>query len=224
MENLIREMFGVGAHYGYTRTRRHPSTKPFLYGTKNRTDIIDLEKTAASLAKAEEILATLGSTGKQVLFVGTKPEASPAVKAAAESLGMPYVEIRWIGGTLTNEKQIRSRVTLLEDLTSRHEKDELIAKTKKEKLLLERKMEKLSRRFGGLSTMKGMPGALVVIDSNEESIAVTEANQLGVPVISLSNSDCNIKTVGYPIVANDANKKAIEFFLNKLVTAYKGNR
>lgn len=224
MENLIREMFGVGAHYGYTRTRRHPTTKPFLYGTKNRTDIIDLEKTAASLTKAEEILATLGTTGKQVLFVGTKPEASPAVKAAAESLGMPYVEIRWIGGTLTNEKQIKSRVTLLEDLTVKHEKNELIAKTKKEKLLLERKMEKLARRFGGLSTMKGMPGALIVIDSKEEAIAITEANQVGIPVISLSNSDCDIRTVAYPIIANDANKKTIEFFLNKLVTAYKGNR
>lgn len=217
-------MFGVGAHYGYTRTRRHPTTKPFLYGTKNRTDIIDLEKTAASLAKAQEVLATLGSTGKQVLFVGTKPEASPAVKAAAESLGMPYVEIRWIGGTLTNDKQIKSRVTLLEDMTVKHEKNELIAKTKKEKLLLERKMEKLARRFGGLATMKGAPGALIVIDSDEEAIAVTEANKVGVPVISISNTDCNIQTVAYPIVANDANKKAIEFFLNKLVSAYKGNK
>lgn len=224
MENLIREMFGVGAHYGYTRTRRHPTTKPFLYGTKNRTDIIDLEKTAASLAKAEELLATLGTTGKQLLFVGTKPEASAAVKSAAESLGMPYVEIRWIGGTLTNDKQIKSRVTLLEDMTVKHEKNELVAKTKKEKLLLERKMEKLARRFGGLAPMKGMPGALIVIDSKEEAIAITEANQVGIPVISLSNTDCDISRVGYPIIGNDANKKTIEFFLNKLVSAYKGNK
>ena len=224
LATLVREMFGVGAHYGYTRTRRHPTTKPFLYGTKNRTDIIDLEKTAVALTKAEQILATLGTTGKQVLFVGTKPEASPAVKAAAESLGMPYVEIRWIGGTLTNEKQIKSRVTLLEDLTVKHEKNELVAKTKKEKLLLERKMEKLARRFGGLATMKGMPGAIIVVDSKEEDIALTEANQVGIPVISISNTDCDIRKVAYPIVANDANKKTIEFFLNKLVTAYKGNR
>ena len=223
MENIIREMFGVGAHYGYTRTRRHPTTKPFLYGTKNRTDIIDLEKTAVSLAKASEFLATLGTTGKQILFVGTKPEAAPVVKSAAESLGMPYVEVRWIGGTLTNEKQIKSRVTLLEDMTVKHEKNELVAKTKKEKLLLERKMEKLARRFGGLSTMKGMPGAIIVIDSKEEDIAVTEANKVGIPVISISNTDCDIQKVSYPIIANDANKKTIEFFLNKLVSAYKGN-
>ncbi|MEI8223581.1 MAG: 30S ribosomal protein S2 [bacterium] len=225
MENLVKELFAVGAHYGYTRTRRHPTTKPFLYGTKNRTDIIDLEKTVKSLATAEEILKTLGSTGKQILFVGTKPEAKDAVKNAADSIGMPYVEIRWIGGTLTNEKQIKSRVTLFEDLSDKQEKNELetITKTKKEKLLLERKIEKLGRRFGGLTTMKGLPGALVVIDAAEEAIAITEANQIGIPVIALCNTDCNIKPVAYPVIGNDANKKAIEFILNRFIAAYKGN-
>lgn len=217
-------MFSVGAHYGYTRTRRHPTTKPFLYGTKNRTDVIDLEKTVKSLVAAEEVLATLGATGKQVLFVGTKPEARDAVKAAAESLGMPYVETRWIGGTLTNDKQIKSRVVLLEDLSDKQEKNELVAKTKKEKLLLERKIEKLGRRFGGLLNMKSMPGALVVVDAKEESIAVTEANMLGIPVVAICNTDCDLKPVAYPVVANDANKKTVEFFLNKLVSAYKGTK
>lgn len=224
MEGLIKDMFSVGAHYGYTRTRRHASVKPFLYGTKSRSDIIDLEKTVAQLDTAQEILKTLGATGKQVLFVGTKPEASAATKAAAESLGMPYVEVRWIGGTLTNEKQIKSRVTLLEDLTTKTEKNELIAKTKKEKLLLERKMEKLAKRFGGLANMKGLPAALVIVDSREENIAVTEANQLGIPVIAISNTDCDIRLVSYPIIANDANKKAIEWMLGKLVSAYKGDK
>lgn len=225
MENLVKELFAVGAHYGYTRTRRHPTTKPFLYGTKNRTDIIDLEKTVKSLATAEEILKTLGSTGKQILFVGTKPEAKDVVKSAADSIGMPYVEIRWIGGTLTNEKQIKSRVTLFEDLSDKQDKNELetITKTKKEKLLLERKIEKLGRRFGGLTTMKGLPGALVVVDATEEAIAITEANQMGIPVIALCNTDCNIKPVAYPVIGNDANKKAIEFILNRFIAAYKGN-
>lgn len=225
-ESLIRDMFAVGAHYGYTRTRRHPTAKPLLYGTKNRTDIIDLEKTAQALAAAEEILATLGTTGKQILFVGTKPEATAAIKGAADALGMPYVDNRWIGGTLTNEKQIKSRVTLLEDLLNKQEKNELslIAKTKKEKLLIERKIEKLQKRFGGLSTMKGLAGAMIVVDGKEEAIAITEANQVGIPVIALCNTDCDISTVAYPILVNDANKKTIEFFLNKLVAAYKGNK
>lgn len=224
MESLVNEMFSVGAHYGYTRTRRHPTTKPFLYGTKNRTDIIDLEKTAASLSQACEILKTLGATGKQILFVGTKPEAQASVKQFAETLGMPYVDIRWIGGTLTNEKQIRSRVNLFEELSEKQEKGELetLIKTKKEKLLLERKIEKLGRRFGGLTTMKGTPAALVIIDGDEESIAITEANQKNIPVIALCNTDCNLRHVGYPIIANDANKKSIELFLSKMTAAYKG--
>ncbi len=224
MENLVKELFAVGAHYGYTRTRRHPTTKPFLYGTKNRTDIIDLEKTVGSLNTALEVVKTLGTTGKQLLFVGTKPEAKDVLQKAADALAMPYVEVRWIGGTLTNEKQIKSRVTLFEELSGKQEKGELetITKTKKEKLLLERKIEKLSRRFGGLSPMKGLPGALIVVDAKEEAIAITEANQMGIPVIALCNTDCDIKTVAYPIVANDANKKTIEFILGKLIAAYQG--
>jgi len=222
MESLIDQMFSVGAHYGYTRTRRHASVKPFLYGTKSRTDIIDLEKTSEQLATAQEVLKTLGMTGKQVLFVGTKPEAKDAVKAAAESLNMPYVDVRWIGGTLTNDKQIKSRVALFEDLSDKQEKNALVTITKKEKLLLERKITKLGKMFGGLTTLKGMPAALIVVDSAQEEIAVTEANKMGIPVISISNTDNNVSLVSYPIIGNDANKKAIEWFLAKLVAAYKG--
>ena len=224
MEKTVTEMFSVGAHYGYTKTRRHASVKPFLYGTKNRTDIIDLEKTFVQLETAQDIMKTLGSTGKQVLFVGSKPEAKDAVKAAAEALNMPYVDIRWIGGTLTNEKQIKSRVTLYEDLSDKQEKNALVTITKKEKLLLERKITKLGKMFGGLTTMKGLPAAMVVIDSLQEDIAVTEANKMGIPVISLSNTDNDIRLVSYPILANDSNKKAIEWFLSKLTEAYKGNK
>ena len=114
---------------------------------------------------------------------------------------------------------------MFEDLSDKQEKNELetITKTKKEKLLLERKIEKLGRRFGGLTTMKGLPGALVVIDAAEEAIAITEANQIGIPVIALCNTDCNIKPVAYPVIGNDANKKAIEFILNRFIAAYKGN-
>lgn len=224
MDQLIKDMFAVGAHYGYTKTRRHPTTKPFLYGTKNRSDIIDLEKTATALGGAQAIMQTLGTTGKQVLFVGTKPEARDATIAAANALGMPYVDVRWIGGTLTNEKQIKSRVALFEELSEKKDKGELdlITKTKKEKLLLERKIAKLGKQFGGLTTLKGLPSLLVVVDSREEEIAVTEANKMGIPVIALCNTDCDIRTVAHPIIANDASKKSIEYFLNNLVAAYKG--
>ena len=215
----IQEMFEVGAHYGYSRTRRHPTTKPFIYGSKNRTDIIDLEKTEAQLKQAEELLKTIAGSGRQVIFVGSKPELRDLVKGAAESLGMPYVDERWIGGTLTNWKQIKSRVVMLEDLGEKSEEGTLMYKTKKEKLLLERKIEKLGRRFGGLTTLKGIPAALIVIDGREEINAVTEAKMMGIPVIALSNTDNDIRLVDFPIIANDNSRKSVDFFLKQFGAA-----
>lgn len=217
----VQDMFGVGAHYGYSRTRRHPTTKQYIFGSKNKTDIIDLEQTEVQLAKAEELLKTVVSTGKQVIFVGSKPEIRDLVKATAESLGMPYVDERWIGGTLTNWKQIKSRVVMLEDLGTKSEEGTLMYKTKKEKLLLERKIDKLGRRFGGLSVLKGIPAAIVVIDGREEVNAVTEAHMMGIPVIGLVNTDNDVRLVDYPIVANDNSRKSVDFFLKQFAEAMK---
>ena len=188
----IQDMFEVGAHYGYSRTRRHPTTKQFIFGSKNRTDIIDLEKTDAQLTRVQELLSSIVASGRQVIFVGSKPELRDLVKTTAESLGMPYVDERWIGGTLTNWKQIKSRVVMLEDLGGKSEEGTLMYKTKKEKLLLERKIEKLERRFGGLSNLKGIPAAVIVVDAREEINAVTEAHMMGIPVIGLVNTDNDI--------------------------------
>lgn len=222
MENtLINDMFAVGAHYGYTRTRRHPTALSYIYGSKNKTDIIDLEQTATHLDAALEMVKTLTSTGKQVLFVGTKIECREMVKHYAQIANMPYVENRWIGGTLTNNKQIKARVNLLEDLSTKKEKNELVAINKKERLLIDRKITKLDKNFSGISNLNGMPGALFVIDTREEHIAVTEANRLGIPVIGLCNTDCDMGKVALPIVANDGSKKSIEFFLNKITGAIK---
>lgn len=217
----IQEMFEAGAHYGYSRTRRHPTTKQFIYGSKNRTDIIDIEKTEVQLTKAEELLKTIAGTGRQVIFVGSKPEIRDLVKITAESLGMPYVDERWIGGTLTNWKQIKSRVVMLEDLGEKSEEGTLMYKTKKEKLLLERKIEKLNRRFGGLSTLKGIPAALIVIDGREEVNAVTEAHMMGIPVIGLVNTDNDIRLIDYPVVGNDNSRKSVDFFLKQFANTFK---
>lgn len=217
----IQEMFEVGAHYGYSRTRRHPTTKQYIYGSKNRTDIIDIEKTEAQLAKVEELLKTIVGSGRQVIFVGSKPELRDLVKGTAESLNMPYVDERWIGGTLTNWKQIKSRVVMLEDLGGKSEEGTLMYKTKKEKLLLERKIEKLGRRFGGLTTLKGIPAALVVIDGREEVNAVMEAHMMGIPVIAISNTDNDIRLVDFPIMANDNSRKSVDFFLKQFAAAMK---
>ncbi len=217
----IQDMFEVGAHYGYSRTRRHPTTKQYIYGSKNRTDIIDLEKTEAQLAKVEELLKSIAATGRQVIFVGTKPELRDLVKITAESMNMPYVDERWIGGTLTNWKQIKSRVTTLDDLSGKSEEGTLTYSTKKEKLLIERKIEKLNRRFGGLSSLKGIPAAVIVIDAREEVNAVTESRMMGVPVIAIANTDNDVSTLDYPVMANDNSRKSVDFFLKQFATALK---
>jgi small subunit ribosomal protein S2 len=218
----IQDMFGVGAHYGYTRSRRHPTTKPYIFGSKNHSDVIDLEKTEANLIKSEELIKAITGSGRQVIFVGTKPEIRDLVKTTAESLGMPYVDERWIGGTLTNWKQIKIRVDLLEDLGGKQESNNLTYKTKKEKLLIERKIEKLNRRFGGLSTLKGTPAAIIVIDAREEENAVSEAAMMNIPIVAVVNTDNDIRNITHPIVANDNNRKSVDFFLKQFAEAMKG--
>lgn len=220
-DSIVEEMFKAGAQYGYSKTRRHPSVSSFIYTTKNKTDIIDLEKTATMLEKASEFIKDLGLKNKVVLFVGTKPEAQEAMKNAAESLNMPYVTERWIGGTLSNFTEIKKRIAELETYQKDNKSGELEKYTKKERVVMAKKMEKLAKYYTGLLSLKKAPDALFVIDAKAESIAATEARKSGVPVVALVNSDSNIKGIDYSIVANDAAIPSIKFFVNTIVKAYK---
>lgn len=214
-------MFSVGAHFGYAKSRRHPSTSPYIFGVKNRVEIINLEKTDELLTKALDFVRKIASEGGQILFISGKPEAKEAVRRTADALGMPFVAGRWIGGTFTNFPQIRKRVERFETLTSQREKGELAKYTKKERLLIDREIDKLDRFFSGLLTLKSMPKAIFVVDSNKEEIAVAEAKKTGVPVIALSSSDCDLDKVDYPIIANDSTMASVSFFLEQVVQAYK---
>lgn len=219
-ETTIQNMFDAGAHFGYSRTRRHPSTAPYIFTTKSRGDIIDLEKTAPLFESAKEVMKGLATGGKMILFVGTKPESRNIVKAAAEKLGMPYVDNRWVGGTLTNFKEIRKRVDRLMDLQYKREHNQLVFKTKKERLMLEREIEKLERNFGGLTMMKELPTMMFVVDSLHEDIATEEARNTNVPVMGLCNTDCNINLIQHPIIGNDNSVQSVSFFVKTLVDAY----
>ncbi len=221
---LIDGMVAAGAHYGYTRTRRHPSIKQFLYATKDRSDLIDLSKTSTQLEVAIKVMADAIAGGKQVLFSGNKPEAQQITKEIALALRMPYVTNRWIGGTLTNFGEIKKRIEKLQDLLDKKEKGELSVYTKKERLLIDRSIEKMDRSFGGLSEMKQLPAVLFVVDSLAEDTAVKEANFMHIPVISISNTDCNVDMIDYPIVANDASQSSLKFFLDHIEHALKGAR
>jgi small subunit ribosomal protein S2 len=220
----IDSMFSAGAHFGLGRSRRHPTVAPYIFGTKNDTDIFDLEKTQTLLEKAKAFVSTLAKEGKVILFVGGKKEASQTVKNAAQSLNMPYVDGRWIGGSISNFGQIRKRIDRYEKLVSDKEKGELAKYTKRERMLIDKEIASLEKMFLGIVSMKKLPDALFIIDPKKEKIALKEASDFNIPVVALSSSDCNIGNIKYPIVGNDASKTSIQFFMNEISAAYQASK
>lgn len=211
----------AGVHYGYTRTRRHPTVTPFLYGTKNGADIIDVEKIIPQIEAAAAFMAELGAAGKTALFVGVKPEARTSVLEVTAALRQPYVTERWIGGILTNFPQIKQRIDKLEKMKEERVSGEYVKYTKKEQLLLNREMERLNKYFSGLLGMSKMPDVMVVVDSKKEHIAVLEARKMNIPVIALGNTDCSTRGITYPIIANDSSASSISTILGILKDAFE---
>ena len=216
---VIEAMFGAGAHYGYSKGRRHPSTQSFVFGAKNGVEIVDLEKTKSLLENAELFLKNFAAEGKSILIVGTKKEAQSVVKEVAEGLGLNYVDHRWIGGTLTNWNEIKKRLLRLEDLSFKKEKGELNVYTKRERGMIDREIADLEMLFGGISGMRSLPHAIIIIDPREENTAVKEAIRIRIPVIALASTDCDLSEVDYPVVANDSAKASIRYFLEKFARA-----
>lgn len=217
---IVEEMFEVGAHYGYSKSRRHPSTSAYIFATKNGVDIINIEKTYELFEKALEQITKYAQAGKTILFVGTKAEARQEIIEQALALGMPYVSERWVGGSLTNFPEIKKRITKLLDLRDQKEKGGLDKYTKKERLLIDREMDDMTKNFQGLTGITKTPDVVFVIDPKKEHIAVTEAHKMNLPVIALMNTDCNLKQVEYPIIANDASVSSISFFIHAIKDAY----
>lgn len=221
-QSLVDALFQAGAHFGYSKTRRHPSASKFVFTTKNKVDIIDIEKTALQLSEAEKVLRELAAKGKKVLFVGTKPEAREAVKGAAERLDQPFIVERWVGGVLTNWPEIKKRIVRLIDLKAKKEAGELDKYTKKERLLLDEEIAKMHKLFSGLTGITQKPDILFVIDPKREHIAVAEAKKVGIPVIALANTDTNLSDVTYPVVGNDGSVSSISFVMERAVSAWRG--
>jgi small subunit ribosomal protein S2 len=225
MENdtIITKLFGVGAHYGLPASRRHPSTKGYLFGAKGGVELFDLEKTAALLESALTFVKSLAAERKVILFVGGKAEARQTLQATAEALGQPYVAGRWIGGSLTNWSEIKKRLNRLQELTDMRESGELAKFTKRERLLIDREIIDLESMFGGLRGMAKIPEALFIVDPRSESAAVQEAKQLNVPVIALMNTDCDASNIAYPIPGNDASRNTIDWVLKEVSETYSKN-
>jgi small subunit ribosomal protein S2 len=223
-KDTVAQMFEVGAHYGFAKSRRHPSMKEFVFATKNGTDILDLTKTAEKLTSAQEFIKTFAQGEKTILFAGTKAEAKKIIREAADAIGQPNMTERWVGGTLTNWSEIKKRITRLKEIRDMQESGDVQKYTKKERLLLEREAAKLDIYFGGIQDMTKLPDLMVVVDPRHEHLAVTEAQKMGIPVIALASTDCDIEEIEYAIPANDGSISSVRFFMDTLVNSYKEAR
>lgn len=224
-KTLIDKLFGAGAHFGFKKSRRHPSVKPYLYGTKQGNDIFDLEKSAELIEDAKSVISDAAKAGKTVLFVGTKDEVSRIVKDQAEGIGAPYVTNRWIGGMLTNFSEIKKRINRLQTLESEKSSGEQERKyTKKERVLIGREYDKLMFNFGGMQTLEKNPDLMVIVDAKHDSIALEEANYRNVPVIGVVSSDNDISKITHPVVINDALQASVAVVLSELTSAYEAGK
>lgn len=223
--SLIERLFNAGAHFGFTKSRRHPTITPFIFANKLGTDIFDLEQTSKLLEDAKLMLKELGEQGKTVMFVGTKDEVSKIVLEYATKADMPVVANRWIGGMLTNFSEIRKRIERLKQLTAERESGELERKyVKKERVIIGREIEKLQFNFGGIQKLDRAPHAMIVVDPRHDSIAVQEASDLNVPVIAIMSSDCDVSKVTKPVIVNDALGSSVVLALSELTDAYLEGR
>lgn len=222
-EARINELFAIGAHIGYGRSRRHPTTTRFVFGTKNGADVVDLAKTIEQLDAAKAYVTSLGRDGKKLMLVGDKHEARAIVRAAALKLGMPFVADRWIGGTMTNFSEVKKRVARVRELREM-KGGGFAGYTKGEKSLFLKELAKLETKFEGILDMPTLPHAMFVVDSRSAEAAIEEAKKLNIPVVSISSTDCDLSSVNYPIVANDTSRTSIAYFVDQIVAAYEMGR
>lgn len=217
VEVTLKQLLEAGVHFGHQTHRWNPKMGRFIFGARNGVYIIDLEHTIKYLQAAADFFSGLLSQGKEVLFVGTKHQAKETVRQVAESCGMPYVTERWLGGTLTNFETIRKSIARLEEVEKMEEEGTLKFFTKKEAASLNKERSKLVKNLEGIRNLRRLPGALFVIDSGAEQIAVREANKLEIPVVALIDTNSDPDCVTYPIPGNDDAIRSI-----KLITTTVG--
>ncbi len=208
----LKSLLEAGAHFGHQTHKWNPKMKKFVFGERNGIYVIDLTKTIPMAKKAYDFLKTLSREGKPVLFVATKRQASDVVKKAAEKCGAFHVTHRWLGGMLTNYKTITLSVDKLRKVEKMKETGDFELLTKKERSKIDKEVIKLERNLGGIKEMRKLPGAIFVVDPNAERIAVQEANVLGIPVIAITDTNCNPDGVDYVVPGNDDAIKSVTLF------------
>jgi len=215
----VQELVESGVHFGHRSSRWNPKMRPYIYARRNKIHIIDVRETIRGLLRAKKYLADVASHGSLVLFVGTKRQAGDTVQKAAERCGMPYVNDRWLGGTLTNFRTIRSRLSRLEELEKIRESDEINTYSKKMQSSLNREYRKMYRNLNGMRTMNRLPECMVIVDPKKEKNAVKEARKLGIATVALIDTDCDPDLVDLPIPGNDDSMRSIDLVVNILADA-----
>ena len=215
----MKALLETGVHFGHRTRKWNPRMKPFIFTERNSIHIIDLQQTLEALEQAYGLVRDTVSEGGRVLFVGTKRQAQETIQTEAERCSMPYVNARWLGGTLTNWRTIRSRIDELEELERRRDAGEFELLTKKEALTLNRRIERLEERLSGIRGLKKVPNMLFVVDVRREETAVHEANLLNIPVIALVDTNCDPSGVDYVIPSNDDAIRAIKLLTSTIANA-----
>ena len=221
MQDLsLLDLLQSGAHFGHKSSRWNPKMKPYIFTTRNDVHILDLEKTKKGLLKAATAAADIVSKGGTILFIGTKRQSRDIVKKRALECGMPFINVRWLGGTFTNFKTIQKTVRKLEKLHELKASGDLETRyTKKERLLIEREVEKLEKLFEGIKGMRRLPEAVFIADVNYDDIALTEAKKSGVKIIAIVDSNSNPDNIDYVIPCNDDATQAIELVVSFVAKA-----
>jgi small subunit ribosomal protein S2 len=215
----MKSLLEAGVHFGHRTRRWHPRMQPFIFTQRNGIHIIDLQQTMARLEEAYNAVRDAVTEGGTVLFVGTKKQAQETVQQEAERCGMPYVNQRWLGGTLTNFRTIRQRADYLINLEGQQARGELDLLPKKEALLLQRELAKLQQRLGGIKDMRRLPRLLFVVDTRRESIAVKEAQSLGIPIVAMVDTNCDPDPIACIIPANDDAIRAVKLVVSRMADA-----
>jgi small subunit ribosomal protein S2 len=216
----MRDMLQAGVHFGHRTRFWNPKMQPYIFGSRNKVHIINLENTLPAYVKALQFVRSLAAKNNKILMVGTKRAASKLIKEQAIRAGMPYVNHRWLGGMLTNYKTIRQSIHRLAELENQRQDGTFDKLTKKEVLILEREMTKLERSIGGIKTMVGLPDALFVVDVKHERIAVSEASKLSIPVIGVVDTNSSPEGIDFVIPGNDDAIRAIQLYVKGIADAY----
>jgi small subunit ribosomal protein S2 len=217
-EIVVKDILEAGVHFGHKTSRWNPKMRPYIYGRRNKIHIIDLKETVRGLVRAQKYLQKVAAQGSLILFVGTKRQAQEAVQQAADSCGMPYCTERWLGGTLTNFRTIRTRLKRLEELEELETTGKLATFSKKQQSRLLRELKKIRANLGGIRELNRLPEAIVMVDPNKEKNAVLEARLLGIKIVALIDTDSNPDSVDLPIPGNDDSIRSI-----RIITTYLAN-